>query len=382
MASTVDYVLDQSMQGYGCRSIGGLNSWRGCLVTVLSLQFVAFNLAICKAAQPPTIAELRQAHSQLRTDSIEVQGDFRVYRSETVILAALEKLPADIGIPLVRSGYVWRSAERFRVDYKLYRRDNGTVTEVQQAYAHDVAAVYELSSGLDPDGGMLSAYNMNTPEGANSMASIKSIFYGPLDSLWSGGGGEPILDVLQRPGTIIAPNKSRYLPGGFSLLVPPSRENNETQIEFEPTKNYPFGYLFSSVGEGSSLIKIERRVVSVEKDGRVFPSRVVDVVSYGSKGGYTQVVMLDLEPLAADSPISVDITPASFQNLGFGYQVYDFREPGKEELAQRYERPTPIPAKSESTFRSYFLWYFLWINGFVILVLLAYVIFRYRKKSG
>ena len=145
------------------------------------------------------------------------------------------------------------------------------------------------------------------------------------------------VDILQRPGTKIVPNKSQTLPGGYSLLFS-ADDGSETQVEFRPAKNHPFGYVRASAGEGDWLVRGERRVFSVEKEGVLFPARVVNVVLLGPDNGYTEVVMLDLKPLEANSPIASDITPASFQNFGIGYQVYNLRKSGKEEIAERYEK--------------------------------------------
>jgi hypothetical protein len=119
-------------------------------------------------------------------------------------------------------------------------------------------------------------------------------------------------------------------------------------------------------------------VFSIEKEGILFPARVVEVVSIGTNGGYTQVVMLDLKALDANSPIARPITSDSFRNMGSGYQVYTFGELGKEQIAERYDRSPALSPGSGSNLRTLFLW----VNGFVILVMLAAIIYRYRKKKS
>jgi hypothetical protein len=90
-------------------------------------------------------------------------------------------------------------------------------------------------------------------------------------------------------------------------------------------------------------ISHKSRAFSREVDGRVLPTRIVTVGSFGSKGpgeGYTEVVLLDLKPLEADSPIAKPITVASFQDLGVAYQVYRHRLGAAEvEIAERYDTP-------------------------------------------
>ncbi len=137
------------------------------------------------------------------------------------------------------------------------------------------------------------------------------------------------------------PNTSKTLPGGYSLLAL-GDDGSETRYAFEPAKNRPFGYYVASAGQGDRLVKVERRVFSVEKEGVLLPSGVVDVVSLGLEGGYTEVVMLELEPLEIDSPIGSEITPASFQDIGIGHQVYKCLHFEGVEIAERYEKPAMV----------------------------------------
>jgi hypothetical protein len=246
--------------------------------------------------------------------------------------------------------------------------------ESQHSVAVDDGKVYEFNSVLDPDSGVLRVCDIDTPEAQVVLKMIEGTFYQPMDALWS-SGGIAFVDLLQRPGTSIVPNDSQPLPGGYSLLV--SDGTHSTQFQLEPTKNYPFGYALTSSGDGASAMRIERRVFSTEKEGVVYPSRVVDVVSFGPESGYTEVVLLDLKPLDGDSPIASDITSASFQNLGSGYQVYNLRKSAEEEVAERYERLSTVSPRTGSNFRTYFLW----VNGLVILAMLAYVTYRYVRKK-
>jgi len=233
---------------------------------------------------------------------------------------------------------------------------------------------YQFSSGPNPDGGMLTVYDLDSPNGTIAMQSIKFMFYEPLDALWS--SGIPLVDFLQRPDATIAP--SQRFPGGYSLLAS-ADDGTKARFEFEAIRNHPLGYFLSTLETGGRLVKCERRVFSTEKDGRLLPTRIVEVASMdstGSNGGYTEVVMLDLMPLEPNSPIAQRIAPDSFRNMGSGYQVYNYRKSAKEEISERYERPAALSPRSESRSRSIFLR----ANAFAILALLALLIYRRIRK--
>lgn len=342
---------------------------------VLALFVVVLNAAVCKAVEPPTVAQFRLDHLELRRAVSNVQGDFHVFRSETVLPRALDELPSDLDIPLIRKGSLWRSTERFRADYRSFRPSSKVAKESQHSVARDGGKVYELSS-VAPDSGMLRVCDMDTPEAAVSMKFIEFMFYQPLDALWSGGGGTPFVDMLQRPDAKIVPNTQK-LVGGFSMLVT-ADDWSESRYEFESSKNHPLGYCFASDGGRDSLVKAERRVFSAEQQGEIFPTRVVNVVALGRNSGYTEVFIFDLKPLESRSPIASELTAASFQDLGTGYQVYNFRRSAKEEIAERYDAPATPTASSVSKLRSYFLW----LNGLLVLALLAYILYRRGRNKN
>jgi hypothetical protein len=247
---------------------------------------------------------------------------------------------------------------------------------VQHSVAVDGQKVYEFSSGLNPDGGMLRVLDLDTPEGATAMNFIQSAFYQPIDALWDSGAGVAYLDYLQRPGATLVPDSTEKLSGGFSIAI--TEEETNAQFEFASTNQHPFGYFVSSSEEGGMTIKAERRVFWTEKNGMLFPSRIANVVSIGPDSGYTEVVMLNLIPLERDSPIAGKITSSSFRNLGSGYQVYEFRKPGEETLAERYRATADLPSKSENGFSTLFLW----VNAIVIIALVALLLYKYRSKKA
>lgn len=355
---------------HSCRTII-LNRWsRYLALAVFAWPFVEFNFrsATCKAAESPTIAELRHAHSQLRAASRRVQGEFRVFRSETVEPAALEELPSVLGLPLVQKGYLWRSGQSFRVDYESY----GAGTEVMEAsLAIDEDNVYQFSVGND-ELGMLQVCEIDTQQGSNLINSIEGRFYRPLDILWRSGPDTTYVDYLQRPDTEIVPN--RTLSEGYSLLI--SQDGgSKARFELEPASNHAFAYADVSEEE----VELKMRAFSISEEGAIFPARYVELSSFGENSGYTKVVAFDLEPLEPESPISHKITAASFRNLGVEYQVYYFRGSG-EELGERYERAGILSSDHEEDEFDFLAW-FLWASGAIFATALGYIMYRYFRTK-
>lgn len=341
---------------------------------MLVLQVAAFGPAMCQAAEPPLIADLRRGETELREMSSNVQGDFRVFRSETPEPRAFEELPSEIGVPLIRRGTLWRSQVRFRADYRSISRADQGVTEFQHSLAVDGQKVYEFASGLDPDTGLLHVYERNSPEGTALLQSIESKFYAPIDALWSQGGGIPFADLLQRPGSELVP--SQDVPGALSLFAS-ADDGTKARFDFQPGDYHPLSHFYTSVRADGSEVNWERRVSPVEKDGVLIPARVVDVARFGPGSGYTQIVMFNLAPLEDDSPIAQPITSASFRNLGAGYQVYNFDSSPNEQLAERYAKPPASDSGRLSNSRMYFLW----LNGFLILALVVMILYRYVRNK-
>lgn len=360
-----------------CRNdIAGLCSVIGLAVAcVLSFILLPESGAVnCCAAEPATVSDFRRDLSKIRAAAINVQGTFRAYRSETANLAALSQPPSEIGIPLVRSGTLWRNEKRFRADYKL----SGQI-ETRQSVAIDEKRAYELTFGLEPDSGVLRVMSAETPEGDGSISAIKKNYFEPLDALWS-LSGTALVDMLQRPDVTIEPNK--FVAGGYGLFLS-SDEVGKTryQLEFEPSMHHPFGYGLLLHEDAGLQVKAERRVFSAESKGVLLPTRVVEVVTTGAPGeGYTTVVDFDLEPLEARSPVSLPIDPASFDNFGLSFQVYESNKGGKEELGERRRAPGADSAEKANELRegSRVRSWFLWINGSVILALC--VVFAYMRS--
>lgn len=366
-------IFQFAVSSFRCR-VGPVGLLFCCCLAVL-------DLAPCLGSQPPTLAELRAAHATLRAAVIDVQGTIQVYRAEAEIPAAFEQLPSELGIPLLISGNVWRGKSRFRGDYTTESSHGETQRTVVQSVASDDGTVFKLSGSPDDKIGTLYVCDVGAPESAEIENVIEGQFYHRLDALWR-GNGVPFIDLLQRPGAEIAAT-SRTLQPGISLLVP-FDEGTNVQLELEGTGYYPFGYSSGSSTARHVTIRHESRAFSREVDGRVLPTRIVTVGSFGSKGpgeGYTEVVLLDLKPLEADSPIAKPITVASFQDLGVPYQVYRHRLGAAEvELAERFDTPLGAGrAGSEGVFGG-FRTVFLWVNGVVILTAAGYVAIRFAKR--
>ncbi|HMO83950.1 MAG TPA: hypothetical protein PKC18_03420 [Lacipirellulaceae bacterium] len=290
----------------------------------------------CEAIERPTAASLEQDHAQLRRDAIGIEGTITTYRSENAVPAALEEPWSVPDLPLLRTGRVWRSAERFRANYRAFHPPEtpaGGVT--MHSVAMDGDKAYQFSSSMTSDSGMLRVCEQGTDEWQTARAFAARAFLDPLDALWA-SSGVAYAETLQRPETQVVPNQLEALRGGYALLMSVD-DDNQGRCELAPTKHQPFAFsrVFSSSGEQEIVAR--RRVFSQVVEGRLLPRRVVDVIEFNRAGkGYTQVVDLDLAVLGDNSPIAGELNSASFRDLSFGYQVYTFRESGVEELAERY----------------------------------------------
>jgi hypothetical protein len=346
-----------------------------CVLTVAIL--TALDVGVCVASDAPTVEQFRRDQDRLREMSRQIQGEFSVYRSLSAVPAALEEMPSKLDIPLVRSGKVWRSESRFRADYTSYspEDDSGTREETHHSVAYDGGKFYEFISGSNPDLGMLRVCDDGTAEAALIQGNIEKILYQPLDSLWKSAGNISYTDLLQRPGAKLVAGITS-LEDGFTLIVS-AEDGSSGQFEFESTAYHPFGYFLTTAGAGEESVRVERRVYSGEQNDVVLPNRVVEVTAFGPGNGYTNVVVLDLEPLEAESPIARSITTSSFQDIGVGYQVYNFRTSNVEEIGQRYKRTSTIGENRLGSSRVIFLV----LNGILVIGLIAYLAYTYRKKT-
>jgi len=337
--------------------------------------------AFVRAADAPHVSEFVDGLSNVRTQGMDVQGSFRMYRADEVLPAALTGSLEELRIPLVRHGELWRQQNRFRATYLQV----GAV-ESRQSVALDESQAFEFSSGIEPDQGVLRVMDAQSPEGANSIRSIRSQFVEPLDALWS-LNGVALADLLQRPDVAFQP--SQTLPGGVGLVLS-SETHGKThyRLEFLPEPGRPFGSGTFEHEDAGLKIHAERRVQSEFRHGLLVPTRIVDVVTTGESGtGYTSIVELDLQPLRPGSPVSRPIEPASFEDLGSGFQVYRYGPNTGEALGARHQGPET--AKRESAARAGELrqgsrWrsWFLWINGGVlVLIAAAGLIRRMRARS-
>ncbi len=173
--------------------------------------------------------------------------------------------------------------------------ENGSEKETQHSVALAEGKVYEYSGSSGSGSGILRVYDIDTSEAATAIQFAANAINQPLDALWS-VPGLSFEDMLQRPDTELERNKSQILPGGYSMIAS-ADDGSKAQFDFTAERNHPFGYFFSSAGEGTSGVKAERRVFSVETEGVILPTRVVEVIELAPGRGYTQVTLLDLKPL-------------------------------------------------------------------------------------
>lgn len=317
-----------------------------CVPLAMAVQLFAIGHVTCDAEEPPTPAELKRAHLELRTASRNVQGTIQVYRSDEANAAAFERPPADLGIPLVLSGHVWRSEKRFRADYDSHPR-RGVGKKSVNSIAMDGGTLYSLTS-TSPQNGVLRVCDSDTRSADGISQRIDGTFNMKLDAHWSSGQGGAFVDLLQKPGTKVVPNTSPFLRGGYSLLFPLTDDNN-AQVEFAPSKKFPFGYTRSRDGQGHRTATSERLVLTQERGGVILPSRIVHVYQIiwdGKDRAKTEVVVLNLKPLEPDSPIAGPITPKSFRNLGTLYRVHRVTASGAEEMEEitnQFEIPLETP---------------------------------------
>jgi hypothetical protein len=323
----------------------------------------------------PNAAEIRRNLSAAQLSAKSIQGEFKIYRAENVNHAALDTDPVKAGLPLIRSGHVWRSEKRFRMDYTLHGGSKKTAA-IPQSIAIDQGTVYELSGGTNPDSGILRVLNEGTPSAAGSLRSINKLFIEPIDSLWS-ISGTPFENYLQRPSTSILPGTAK--DGSFVLSISESINAGDIfRLEFERSPGYPFSYGVLSQNQSRLSVRGERRVVSKSSPEGLLPVRVVDVVSIGPEHGYTLAVELNIKRLEDNSPISAPIDVTSFKDVGIGYQVYNVSSSG-EEIAERFDRPGANALGNSGQVR----FTFLWINGLIVagIVLLACYRLLWVKRS-
>lgn len=313
----------QSSPRWNRRILGRL-----CLAAVLAVQFAASGSASSDAAEPALVAKLRQEHATLRKFASSVQGEIREFRSEVVIPEALDTPPTEIDISRKSSGKLWRSPDRFRADFRSYGGGSDGVTKFQHSIAADGDIIYMLFSGfvpspgsppMPPSPGSLRIYDRKV---SDSAAVSIDYNYAQLDALWR-YGKMSALDLLDYPGATLQP--STQVPGGYVLSVS-GEEDNHLQIEFDATRYHPIRRIIGTHTLNGVTFRSEQRIDSEERNGVVLPVRIAEVASLGPDRGYSQVVLLDLEPLQPDSPIARPITADSFHDLGFEYRVYQGNE--------------------------------------------------------
>lgn len=286
-------------------------SWRYLQLAWLAAILLFVGPANAAEDEAVTMAKFRAAQAALREDSQQVQGEFEIYRSEAPLPKAIEELPNKLGMSLERKGKLWRDKDRFRADFVSYSK---SLPATQHSVVNDADKVFEFNASTVFPAGTLREFDAGAAEAKDTLVFIETTFLHPLNALWSSGRGPGFVELSQRPKTSLGALRSKALPGGFALITP-GEEGGDVAFEFSDQKKHPFGYLTTSSGSDESAIKLERRVFSGTVGPLVLPSRVVDVVSIGKSTGYTQVVVLNLAPLSADSPLAKKTVAASFEHL-------------------------------------------------------------------
>ncbi|MBL4884466.1 MAG: hypothetical protein JKY95_08015 [Planctomycetaceae bacterium] len=318
----------------------------------------------------PTKKELEQAHQQLQKDSQSVQGKFWVYRVEKVHPDIFDKHPTELGMPLIREGYLWRSKDRFRADFNSSRLTIGG--DPDYSLAKDNQRVFEFSTAPGDVVDSLLIYDLNTEEAKAPLSFIDSSFLHPLDSLWS-SSGVPYTDMLQESGSKIIQDSSHPDGKKLSLLIP-THDANPLEVILASNSPHP---IIRVVAKPKKGMRFERRIDFVTVDGQTLPSRITDLSSMpGSE--YTKVVLFELEPLAEHSPIDTDFEFHSFKDMSGNYFVNYTKEPDgwltqKSNLIQ--SKLTAI-SKSPGGFQAYLPW----IGIFITCIFFVWFVFIRKKE--
>ncbi len=329
----------------------------------------------CFAADPaPTAEELKKAHRQLQEDSESVQGKFRVYRVEKVLPDIFEMGPSQLALDLKSEGYLWRSKDRFRADYRTFRMVKGKIEETERSLAKDRKRIYEFSvspSGIAADTMMI--YELKAEEAKGALGHIEATYFHNLDSLWS-SSGVSYIDFLREPGSKIILDNLNPAGARLSLLVP-TRDKYSIGPELETDSPYPFKHVDIIPAKG---MKHERRVEYTEQNGIVVPSRITTVSAFGGGNGYSEVVIFELEPLAENSPIDKDFDESSFKKSGKDCMVNHFKEP-EPWIKRQYNSLRGNLTRLKGSLGGGNT-YLLWLGATAVLLLLVWFVFF--RKSG
>ncbi len=321
----------------------------------------------------PTLEELKKGHQELQEYSESVQGKFWIYRVEKILPNIFEEDPSVLAFDLKSEGYLWRSKQRFRADYKTFNMVKGKMEETENSLARDSKRIYEFSVStphLSVD--YLSIYDLKAEEAKLAM-SIDGRFIHHLDALWS-SSGVPYTDFLKEPGSKLVLDRSNPAGVRLSMLVP-TRDKISIDPEFEMSSPYPFKHLVTSPVKAMSF---EKRVEYTEQNGIIVPSRITTVSSFGGGSGYSEVVIFELEPLAESSPINKDFDVTSFENSGKQCMVMYHKEPEpwiKRQYNFLHKQITRLTASAGSGNS-----YLLWLGVIAVSFLLIWFVF-FRKNA-
>lgn len=348
--------------------------FRGCWLAFLLAGICCISGRYCFADdRPPTTKELKQAHQQLQKYSKSVQGKFWIYRADKLHPDVFEKHPSELGIPLINEGYLWRSENRFRADFKTFRIVSGKVVERDYSVARDSKRVYEYCGTAPKVITTLQICDLNTEQAKLPLSFIDNTFVHNLDSLWS-SSGVSFTEMFQQPGSKIVLDSSRTDGSRLTLLIP-TKDDHPAEVVLKTNTPYPFK---STLIIPNKRMRLERRVDSVTVDGLVLPSRIIDLADVGGDE-YTEVILFELEPLADHSPIETDFDSDSFKNMRSDYIVDYVKEP-EGWLREQYNLirgNLTLIAKSPGSYKTLFLW----IGIVAVGLILVWFIFSRKRKQ-
>jgi hypothetical protein len=314
-----------------------------------------------------SLDELIAGHDSLQADAAAVEGTFRIYRVEQAVAENVPSDPRDIGVPLVKEGYVWRSGDMFRLKYTQYKRVDGEIEKFPVSAAMTLDAAYQFASGLGEGDAMLEISEPGTDKFKEVRDMGRSVVW-PIDALWS-NGGTPIMAMIQRPDTTISEGSDGKVRLDIELSP-----NEKTSFQLLARRPFPLVLGENRTSVGEQVYKATNSVTHTQIRDAVFPKRVVERFFAGDGGGFLQVTDFELQPLTDDAYLP-GITVDTFRDMELPYQVYRFRSGGSDTIDERIvARPSRNPAeRGWNKTRLFFV-------GFALVLIAGY--FGFRKATA